>query len=151
MEKQKTLQRSKTNRMIAGVCGGIGEYFDVDPTIVRIIFALSTFFGGLGLLLYIIGVIVIPDQDSQTAKENNQDTQKNELHDKIQSAASDIKENLTKNPKTFGGEQIFGLIIVFIGLSIFFGNFFPWFHLGKLWPIILIVIGLAFIFNRKKG
>lgn len=48
--------------MIAGVCGGIGEYFDVDPTIVRIIWVLVVLFGGSGILVYIILWIVIPTE-----------------------------------------------------------------------------------------
>jgi phage shock protein C len=48
---EKKLFRSRTNRKIAGVCGGLGDYFNIDPTLVRILFLI--FFGGGGLLLYI--------------------------------------------------------------------------------------------------
>ena len=50
----KKLYRSETDRKIAGVCGGLGEYFDIDPVLFRIIFAVFFFCGGLGLLAYII-------------------------------------------------------------------------------------------------
>jgi len=57
----KKLYRSNTDKMIAGVCGGLGHYFGVDPTLVRLIFALLVFFGvGSGLVLYIILAIVMP-------------------------------------------------------------------------------------------
>ena len=56
----KRLYRSNSNKMIAGVCGGLGEYFDIDPTIVRLVFLIVVFFGGSGILLYLIGAIVIP-------------------------------------------------------------------------------------------
>jgi phage shock protein PspC (stress-responsive transcriptional regulator) len=56
----KTLCKSSTHKMIAGVCGGIGEYFNVDPTLIRLGFvALSFMFGG-GFIAYIIAAIVIP-------------------------------------------------------------------------------------------
>jgi phage shock protein C len=58
---QKTLYRSRQNRMIAGVCGGLGEYFNVDPTIVRLIFVLVGLLGGPGLILYIIMAIIVPE------------------------------------------------------------------------------------------
>lgn len=58
MEEPKKLMRS--NGMIAGVCGGLGEYFGVDPTVVRIIYLLLFFFAGTGLLLYLILWIVMP-------------------------------------------------------------------------------------------
>ncbi len=57
----KRIYRSSRDRMLGGVCGGLGEYFDVDPTIVRlvaVVFALS----GAGILAYIIAWIIIPDQ-----------------------------------------------------------------------------------------
>lgn len=56
----RKLYKSRRDRMIDGVCGGIAEYFDVDPTIVRIVWVLVTLMGGTGLLLYIAGMIIIP-------------------------------------------------------------------------------------------
>lgn len=57
----KKLYRSNTDKMLAGVCGGLGQYFGVDSTLVRLIFALLVFFGvGSGLVLYIILAIVMP-------------------------------------------------------------------------------------------
>ncbi|MBI5467039.1 MAG: PspC domain-containing protein [Candidatus Kerfeldbacteria bacterium] len=56
----KKLHRSQTNRMIAGVCGGLGEYFGIDPTLVRVVFAVMTVFWGAGLVLYIALAIIIP-------------------------------------------------------------------------------------------
>ncbi len=59
---QKQLYKSSTNKKIAGVCGGIGEYFDIDPTLVRLGFvALSFMFGG-GLVVYILAAIIMPDK-----------------------------------------------------------------------------------------
>ncbi|MBW6461768.1 MAG: PspC domain-containing protein [DPANN group archaeon] len=59
----KKLCRSKDNRMLAGVCGGLGEYLDIDPTIVRILWIVSAVFGGVGILLYILFAIVIPEKE----------------------------------------------------------------------------------------
>lgn len=57
---QKKLYRSRANRMISGVCGGFGEYFNIDPTIIRVIAAFLLLFGGVSFLVYIILWIVIP-------------------------------------------------------------------------------------------
>jgi phage shock protein C len=62
--ENKRLYRSTTDRQVAGVCGGIAEYFGIDPTIVRILFVLATLAGGPGLIAYIILALVIPDQSS---------------------------------------------------------------------------------------
>lgn len=59
----KKLYRSRDERMIAGVAGGLGEYFSIDPTIVRLVFVLSVFFGvGAGLLIYIVLMLVVPEE-----------------------------------------------------------------------------------------
>ena len=63
MEMKKRLVKSKGNRMICGVCGGIGEYFDIDPTVVRLGLVVFCFFGGSGILAYIAGAIIIPEDD----------------------------------------------------------------------------------------
>lgn len=56
------LYRSKTERKVAGVCGGIAEYFDVDPTIIRLAWLIAVFCAGGGLLAYLIALIVIPEK-----------------------------------------------------------------------------------------
>lgn len=58
----KKLYKSQSNRMICGVCGGVAEYFNIDSTIVRLIFAFLGISGGSGVLFYIIAAIVIPNQ-----------------------------------------------------------------------------------------
>ena len=58
----KTLHKSSTNRMIAGVCGGIGARFQIDPTLVRLGFAAFSILGGGGLLLYILAAVVMPEE-----------------------------------------------------------------------------------------
>jgi len=58
----KKLYRSKKNRIIAGVCGGLGEYFNIDPTIVRIVWLLFVFAAGSGILVYIVAWIIIPEE-----------------------------------------------------------------------------------------
>ena len=58
----KRLYKSKVNKMIAGVCGGIAEYFNVDPTIVRLAWVVFTCLGGSGLIAYVIAAIIIPQQ-----------------------------------------------------------------------------------------
>ncbi len=58
----KVLRRSKTNRKLAGVCGGLGEYFGIDPTLVRLAWVLLIFCAGGGILAYIIALIVMPEE-----------------------------------------------------------------------------------------
>ena len=60
--EQKRLYKSSTNRVLCGVCGGIGEYFNIDPTIIRLICVLFVFGVGSGLLAYIVAAIIMPEQ-----------------------------------------------------------------------------------------
>ncbi|MGL6198734.1 MAG: PspC domain-containing protein [Lachnospiraceae bacterium] len=59
---QKRLYRSRTNRMLCGVCGGVGEYFNIDPTLVRLGFVLLVFWWGTGILAYFIAAVIVPDE-----------------------------------------------------------------------------------------
>lgn len=60
MEKVKRLYRSGSERILGGVCGGIAEYFNIDPTIVRLLWILFIFAYGIGLLFYLICWFIIP-------------------------------------------------------------------------------------------
>lgn len=60
---ERKLYRSRTNRMIFGVCGGLGKYFNIDPTIIRIVAVASLLAGTLGFWIYIIMAIVVPVED----------------------------------------------------------------------------------------
>ncbi len=59
---QKKLYKSRTDKKVCGVCGGIAEYFDIDSTIVRLICVLAVLFAACGLLAYIVAALVMPDQ-----------------------------------------------------------------------------------------
>lgn len=58
---EKKLYRSKTDKKICGVCGGLAEYLNVDSTVIRLLWVLATLFVGCGLLAYIVAALVIPE------------------------------------------------------------------------------------------
>ena len=66
----KPLTRSTSNRMIAGVCAGLGEYFNIDPTIIRLLFVLAFFtgFGGIAIV-YLIMALVVPEQTTTQSEQ----------------------------------------------------------------------------------
>ena len=61
-KEAKRLYRSRTNRRLFGVCGGIGEYFNIDPVIVRILWILLIMAGGSGIVGYIIACLIVPEE-----------------------------------------------------------------------------------------
>lgn len=96
----KRLYRSQKDVMIAGVCSGLAEYFDIDPTLVRLLFVLVVIAGGAGVLAYIILWIVVPtessiDKDSDDViKENTE-----EMKEKVTKTARGIKTSVKSDSK----------------------------------------------------
>lgn len=143
------LYRSETNKVIAGVCGGLGDFFNVDPSLIRLIFVLIALFGGGGVLLYIILWLIIPTQSS-ISEITHDSIKKNadEIKDSAQKFADRMKINTTKaNSRT-----LFGVITLILGVMFLLGNFglFEFFHFAKLWPLVLVIIGLAFLARGDK-
>lgn len=60
---EKKLYKSASNRVFAGVCGGIGEYFDIDPVLIRLLWVFAIFWMGGGILAYILAMIIVPSQN----------------------------------------------------------------------------------------
>ncbi len=62
MDPTRKLYRSKTNRQVAGVCGGLAQHFNVDATLIRVLFVLLAVLGGSGLVLYVAMWIIVPKE-----------------------------------------------------------------------------------------
>ena len=63
--KEKRLTKSATDKTIAGVCGGIAKYFEVDPTLIRLLWIIFACMGGSGIIAYILAVIVMPKEEDE--------------------------------------------------------------------------------------
>lgn len=145
------LYRSSTDRMIAGVCGGLGKYFSVDPTIVRLVFLLLLILGGSGFLLYLILWIVVPDEQQLGAaprdvmQANTQEMAQSarefgkSVGQAAGSSSGDMAQSAARN-----GPLIFAVILIFLGIWFLLQNLLH-IDVGQLWPVILIVIGLALV------
>lgn len=70
---KKRLYKSETNKILTGTCGGLGEYFNIDPTIVRLIFVIGTFFSGFGVLVYIAAALIMPSFPADDFEKMNKD------------------------------------------------------------------------------
>lgn len=146
---EKKLYRSRRQQVIAGVCGGIGEYFGVDISLIRLGWALLILIGGTGLLLYIICAIVIPKEPasgSETVLRNADGTET-----VIREQALDVEPS-GSNPFLL----IAGLGLMAIGAWTLFTRVLPIDLIRELrafgWPIVLIVIGAAVLYSafRKR-
>lgn len=155
---EKRLYRSRDDRMIWGVCGGIANYFGIDPTIVRIITALLAFAGGVGIPAYIILAIVVPLESSPSReprdviRENVEEIKQTATQMGEEMRSTFARQEGEKRPmRRHSGNYVFALILVIIGVVFLLANFNPfwWFRWHYLWPLILIGIGLLIIFRRR--
>jgi phage shock protein C len=71
MDQTRKLYRSRTNRMLAGVCGGLAQYFNTDATLIRVLFVALTVLGGAGPLLYLAMWIIVPEEPSGAGSTNS--------------------------------------------------------------------------------
>lgn len=69
---ERRLYKSTNDKVVSGVCGGIGEYFQVDPVLIRVVAVISIFFGGAGLIAYIIAAIIIPTREEAASRKNDE-------------------------------------------------------------------------------
>ena len=148
------LYRSKKDCVIGGVCGGIAEYFNIDPTLVRLLAVLIFFFGGSGIVAYIIGWIIIPQNPNGNTEDNSEN--KVEIKGKIKKetnkANKKVEENLSEERSKGNSERsrniILGVILIIAGLIFTGSTFFPWITWiarGTFWPVIIIVGGIVIL------
>jgi phage shock protein C len=143
----RKLYRSRENKILAGVCGGIGEYFEIDPVIIRLLWIVLSLVWGFGVILYIIAIFIIPPQPqgNRYSDEHLEETPENERHH--------VSHNLEdEDRKVVIG--LFALLFIVIGLIIlvsiitpstfFFRNF-----IKIVISILLIGIG-AYLISTSR-
>ena len=132
---RRSLYRCRHDRRIAGVAAGVAEFFDLDPTLVRLVWFLSIFFGGFGLLLYIVMAIIVPNEP---------------LSEEELAAPADAGSPHRHAGRSGNG----GLGLTFVGLAlILFGGlalantfFVDWGYSGTfLWPGFILAIGVLLV------
>lgn len=136
----KRLYRSRRDRVIAGVCGGVGEYLSVDPVVVRIVWVLLALLGGSGILAYIVGIILIPENPEEEGNEHS----------------------APKKMSRTTSQTIWGVVLIGIGLLIllsklhvfhFFSPHFWEISWGIIFPVFLIIVGVIVLtrYNKRQG
>lgn len=140
----KKLRRSYKDTIIGGVSGGLGEYFATDPLIFRILFIVLLFTGGGGFLIYLLMWIFIPKDVPKLG--DDFDEAKKEKQEK---PFVDVDNPEEKKPGN--GSIIGGTILIFIGLFFLLDNLWPWLDFSDLWPVALVIAGLAIVKMNYSG
>lgn len=139
MARNKIIERNPMNKVVGGVCSGLADYFNLDVALIRVAFVIALLFASFGFWLYIILWIVLPEKkinfDFQSQQPSESETQT-------------VDED---NKKTTS--VIAGVSVVLIGVVFLINNFVPISWIWKLWPLILIAIGIVMISKtvRKGG
>jgi phage shock protein C len=145
----KKLYRSRANSMIGGICGGLAEYLEVDPTIVRLGFVLLGLWSGTGIAAYLILWVIIPYPDTGKASTSEAIREgAEEIRDRAQEVAESISPAVRQsaNPAT---NVVIGIFLVGLGVVFLVRNldipWLRWLNAGTLMPIILIVVGILLL------
>ena len=139
----KRLERSRNNRVIAGVCAGLADYFKIDIALMRVLFVVATICGSFGFWMYVILWIVVPEEYALGPGNINE----NSYDDTIDITPNEAREE----KKSVNGAMIASLILIFIGVMALVDNFTPIAWVWKLWPVPLIIIGVILLINSTKN
>jgi len=153
MAQTKKMYRTIDDKVIAGVAGGLAEYFEVDVVIFRLLFVLLVFFGGGGVLAYVIMWIVVPPKrikfqyenhssatQAGTPEENTNTENASAEPQQTTHAAAPVKKNSPSNTSL-----IAGIILIAMGILFLVNRMMPWVDLGNFWPVLLIIGGFFII------
>jgi len=152
----RRLYRSRKDRMISGICGGIGEYFKVDPVLVRVVAILLVFTGGVGVVAYIAGLFIIPEQP---LAENEPEEQPSPEPESSSNEQHPVEAQSSQATPSHSGPVVFGLILVILGAFFMlrniplFSGYYWWIrdHLRIVfWPGILIGFGIFLIIRNSR-
>ncbi|MDD4026843.1 MAG: PspC domain-containing protein [Candidatus Shapirobacteria bacterium] len=142
--------RSIENYMIAGVCGGLADYFKIDSSLIRIIFVLLAIGGGSGILIYLILWFVVP-KEVGTEKEFKREEKVKEFTEDVKNKAKTIAKEIKSDVKIEKMKKIniLGIILILIGLVAIWNQISPiiieW---NFFWPGLLILIGIFIMFKK---
>jgi phage shock protein PspC (stress-responsive transcriptional regulator) len=159
---ERRLYKSETDSMVAGVCGGLAEYLDVDPVLVRLAFVLLIFAGGIGVIAYIALWIIMPKEErvgaptEEVIRENVEDIgdRARELGEDVRSAFEGESAGATevRRPRRRQPSYVVGGVLIIIGLIFLMDtlHIFPsWWTIGRLWPLVIVFIGIALLLRRR--
>ena len=125
----RRLYRSRDDRMIAGVAGGLAHYFNLDPVLVRLAFVLFGVGTGIGLIAYIVLAIVVPERP-----------------------LDEPEPVITSTLETSRGREVAGYVLLAFGALFLASNLgiFGFLDWGRLWPLLLVGAGVALLINRSR-
>ena len=133
----KKLYRSRNDRMIAGVCGGIAEYFNVDSSLIRLALLFIFLFRGFGLIAYLIAWLVISEEPGYEKNEEIKDDYYIEENPEEKARS----ENEVDNKR----QKLFAVLLIIVGSLFLIDIWLPNIYWQRYWPIVLIAAGFMLL------
>ena len=144
------LERSRTNRVISGVCGGIAEYLDIDATFVRVVMVILAFPFGVGVLIYFVLLFLMPNPGEATPFVRSAGVEQTPVDplNPVAPAAPRVTDPMVVERRRNG----IGLLLVAVGVVFLLGNvgafrFIDWHY---IWPLVLIALGVYLVAQRTR-
>ena len=142
---RERLYRSRTERLFLGVAGGLAEWFDIDPSIVRLAFVLFSLAGGAGLIVYIAMAIFVPERPPGVPVRPGV-----AMTGEPTPAGSDGGEHPRRRDDGRGA-LAFGALLIVVGAWFLLRRAIPGLDLDNWWPVILIGIGIVLLVGATRG
>lgn len=137
------LYRSRDDRLLFGVAGGMADYLDLDPSIVRLVWALLVLLGGAGLLLYIVAAFVIPEEPDDL-RSGDPPVATAEATSRAQARAARRAERRARRGAS-SGEIVVGAVLILVGGWFLVRDLLPDFDTAVIAPALLVVLGLLLV------
>jgi phage shock protein C len=123
----RKVRRSRQDRVFGGVCGGLGQYLNVDPVLLRIAAVALALSGGLGLLAYIIAWIVIPEETGT---------------EPLVAARPENRHGIA---------LVVGAALIALGALMLVREWIPWMGAAFFWPVVVVAVGIAVLMSAKRS
>ncbi len=147
------LYRSRTDKMLGGVCGGLAQHLKVDPTLVRLLFVLAALANGLGIIAYLVMWVVVPlEGEGQVPAQETMRAGAEEIAQKARELGEGVREAAVQRriePASLAGIILVVLGVVFLAQTLNLW-WLRWMSPGVLWPAALIVVGLVLLAQRAR-
>ncbi|MBE0663028.1 MAG: PspC domain-containing protein [Bacteroidales bacterium] len=141
--------RSRTQKVFGGVSGGIAEYFNMDPVIIRVIFVLAAIFGGGGVIIYLVLWVAVPERPF-TSTFYNAGTPPEPDPTKDTPPVVEPEPGVDIANRRYTGSMIGGIILIGIGAIILVTRVVPNVYFRDLWPFILVAAGVVLILTSMN-
>ncbi|HAZ30971.1 TPA: hypothetical protein DCY65_05345 [Candidatus Acetothermia bacterium] len=149
----RRLYRSRSDALLGGVCGGIAVHLGVDPTLVRIVFAVLAVVSGIGILIYVLLWLIVPREgETEPTPRDTVRSGAEEIADRAKEFGEEVRTAVAR--RDVSSAMVVAGVLIFLGVTLLLRNlgfwWAWWLRFDVLWPLALIAIGLALLWRLPR-